>query len=347
MNNNNRPLYTFVVFVFLAFTCMPDAHSQDTITEEELFFELIYRDSTLGIQNSRDSLPEDYQTPYKFKKLSLDELKQLYYNKSMMAFGNLDVRNLGTSDRNNGNIACAIFHIHNSSYIEKLPDGSLKVNKHPDNLEFCGSVSFKNEPRHAIGTAFAISDSSICTAYHYEYPVGEIAFVFDYSLKDTNTIVFTSDRVFYPDKILKYSETNNTDFVIYRVTKAIPSKWFPCSIKIGKAIPDEKIYMVGHPMGWPKKIADNATVRRLNGIKGFTDLDKFVFNSGSPVFSLESHKLIGMLVRGMECDFIRINTDSCIRTRNINYGSPCLQIYSTNYEDTIATIFVDINEILK
>lgn len=67
----------------------------------------------------------------------------------------------------------------------------------------------------------------------------------------------------------------------------------------------EKVYCLGHGFGLPLKMTMSGQVVRLpNGKDHFDcDLDVFSGNSGSPVFSAEDHRVIGILIRG-ERNFI-------------------------------------------
>ena len=76
---------------------------------------------------------------------------------------------------------------------------------------------------------------------------------------------------------------------------------------------NDRLLIMGHPMGLPLKVASNARVIK-NGKNFFaTNLDSFQGNSGSPVFNLRSGEVEGILVRG-KADTYRPN--SCYK---INY----------------------------
>lgn len=66
----------------------------------------------------------------------------------------------------------------------------------------------------------------------------------------------------------------------------------------------DSIFVIGHPVGLPVKVAGGATIRN-NKPKNFylTDLDTFGGNSGSAVFSSATNKIVGILVRG-STDFV-------------------------------------------
>ena len=66
----------------------------------------------------------------------------------------------------------------------------------------------------------------------------------------------------------------------------------------------EGIFVIGHPVGLPLKVAGYSTVRDFSKSGYFVaDLDTFGGNSGSPVFSVKTKKIEGILVRG-DTDFL-------------------------------------------
>ncbi|MBI4655745.1 MAG: trypsin-like peptidase domain-containing protein [Elusimicrobia bacterium] len=66
----------------------------------------------------------------------------------------------------------------------------------------------------------------------------------------------------------------------------------------------ESMFVIGHPVGLPLKVAGGATVRDPSP-KGYfvADLDTYGGNSGSPVFNTKTKLVEGILVRG-ETDFV-------------------------------------------
>ncbi|OGR80534.1 MAG: hypothetical protein A2X32_00855 [Elusimicrobia bacterium GWC2_64_44] len=61
----------------------------------------------------------------------------------------------------------------------------------------------------------------------------------------------------------------------------------------------DRIFVIGHPVGLPVKVAGDASVRTTDPKAFFlTDLDTFGGNSGSAVFNARTNKIEGILVRG-------------------------------------------------
>jgi hypothetical protein len=69
----------------------------------------------------------------------------------------------------------------------------------------------------------------------------------------------------------------------------------------------QPVYTIGHPAGLPLKFAAGASVRDTRDTKNEflfkADLDIFMGNSGSPVFDMNTHEVIGIVVHGYSKDF--------------------------------------------
>lgn len=94
------------------------------------------------------------------------------------------------------------------------------------------------------------------------------------------------------------------EFALVRLDRPVPGR-APLRIsRTGKAAePGTPLFVIGHPMGLPVKIAGNARVRKSpEGGYFLADLDTYGGNSGSPVFNAVTKLIEGVLVRG-EKDF--------------------------------------------
>ncbi len=84
----------------------------------------------------------------------------------------------------------------------------------------------------------------------------------------------------------------------------------------------DKIFVIGHPVGLPLKVAGGATIRNNKPSNFYlTDLDTFGGNSGSAVFSQDTGKIIGILVRG-NTDFVDDTEKGCKKQNRVeqDYG---------------------------
>ena len=71
------------------------------------------------------------------------------------------------------------------------------------------------------------------------------------------------------------------------------------------------LFVIGHPIGLPAKIALDGKVTEVSKKVFESDLDIFYNNSGSPVFSQSTHKVIGILVDGYDDDFVYDRSRKC------------------------------------
>lgn len=344
--------------------------SDETEWDTEVFLELLYRDSTFGGGGLSTFLPENYISPAKFSSLSYEELLEIYLQHSAFqimnnsvafdnireyfeivdiddstdtvpeiiekaVFGNFDVQDIdkvtGVNIKRNASIVCAIFYL-DGFYNKLQSDGSLVISPAPKSFNLCHDVPFRDQRTVASGTAFAISDSTVCSAYHYNYTADKVVFVFNYTLKDDAQSVIPANRVFEASRIMKSSPEQQDDFAIYLLKKKLPAQWSPIAVPSGVIAANEPIYMIGHPFGWPMKISDNSFVKAIRGSRVLTDLDKFHFNSGSPVFCAKTHSLVGMLLRGGTKDFI-------------DNGRGCRSAHIENYDSLRASVFIRITSI--
>jgi hypothetical protein len=110
---------------------------------------------------------------------------------------------------------------------------------------------------------------------------------------------------------------------------------------------DDRLLIMGHPMGLPLKVASNARVIK-NGKKFFaTNLDSFQGNSGSPVFNVNTGEVEGILVRG-KADTLRANSCSKINYCDEN-GENCDKPSQPDGEEVLAvnTFKKELNKVLR
>lgn len=169
----------------------------------------------------------------------------------------------------------------------------------------CPDEAFYNQPIVGAGTAFIFSENSMLTAKHvFERPLSDYVIVFGYQVEQANGVVETlydASNLYYPKEIT-FSDTD-LDAVVFTVDRDFDRpvlEWEDSSLLSNK---QPEIYMIGHPLGLPLKVAVNAGIEdQSHTLYYYTSLDSFQGNSGSPVFNFTTNKVIGILVSG-EIDY--------------------------------------------
>ena len=160
-------------------------------------------------------------------------------------------------------------------------------------------------------TGFLVKEDMIATADHCikGIPLSQLRFFFGFRMLDSFT---PADQV--PDKDIyqgvevidrAYNRTtDNSDWALVKLDRKVeghPLVIFPGE---GKEIACcQPVYVIGHPCGLPLKFAAGAEVKGVENAYFSADLDVFSGNSGSPVFNGNTHKLLGIAVRGDFQDF--------------------------------------------
>lgn len=173
-----------------------------------------------------------------------------------------------------------------------------------ESYNLCPGEPFKDEPVVGSGTAFVVDKQKMLTAGHvFEGPLTNYAVVFGFEVLGNNIPInplILAINVYFPKKVLKQSD--DLDIKLFTVDREITQPALSLTNSEQLAIGQE-IYMIGHPYGLPKKVAANAGILQTDDLQSFyTSLDAFQGNSGSPVFSITTHSVIGILVSG-ETDF--------------------------------------------
>jgi hypothetical protein len=94
------------------------------------------------------------------------------------------------------------------------------------------------------------------------------------------------------------------DFALVRLNRKVTNRRPLAVNRRSKPAKGDRLFVIGHPVGLPLKVADNAQVRKASPKYFFTaDLDTFGGNSGSAVFNARTRLIEGILVRG-DTDFV-------------------------------------------
>ena len=194
-------------------------------------------------------------------------------------------------------------------YVLKNPDTSLKL---------CTNEKFRKQPTWAFCSGSLVAPDVILTAGHCiedKKTCKETNFVFDYtymnSKKQLNS--FPAANVYKcSDIIYSVNEKKGADFALIRLDRAVTDRRV-LELSSVDAIMNDDLLMIGHPAGYPTKFTMNVKVRdQANQNFLVVSADSYVGNSGSSVFDVKTHKIIGVLDRG-EQDYTLQN--SCFASK--------------------------------
>jgi V8-like Glu-specific endopeptidase len=186
-------------------------------------------------------------------------------------------------------------------------------------------------------SGFLIAKNKLLTAGHCMFSENDCkdnSWVFSFNETSEN---FDTNSIYHCKKIIaqsfKYEANKISDYAIIeldRETDREPLKYR----KSGHPFPGTKLLIIGHPLGLPKKIADNAQIKYLNSEERqhpfksiilrksyfIANLDSYAGNSGSPVFNLKTKEVEGILVQGAD-DFSFNETKSCLESNRLSNSS--------------------------
>lgn len=210
---------------------------------------------------------------------------------------------------------------------DELVDNFIIAHKltDPNRLNICSDERFAESLSVESCTGFLIAPDLVATAGHCfmsNYDCDKRAVVFgvteESSTKDGHNI--SPKNVYQCKEIVTKFYTGNPadDFAIIRLDRKA-SKIKSLKLRQKGAINiNEKVFMLGHPLGMPMMISKVARVRDNSDEVVFrADLDSFKGNSGSPVFNKETLEVEGILVGGQE-DFILDQIQNCNRYQTYN-----------------------------
>ena len=203
---------------------------------------------------------------------------------------------------------------------------SLRTIGFGEALNLCPGEKFREQPIGAFCSGTLVGEDIIMTAGHCitdDASCADARFVFGYNIDNgagkARTAVQTKDvytckRIIKRDLDRQAAGLVNTgiviigallgkqpgpDYALIQLDRKVEGRK-PLPINRNKDLKaGDRIFVIGHPVGLPLKVAGDAGVRTTEPKSFFlTDLDTFGGNSGSAVFNASTNKIEGILVRG-------------------------------------------------
>ena len=188
----------------------------------------------------------------------------------------------------------------------------LKVKNYQKAFNLCDLEPFGHQPvsAGAMCTGFMVKEDVIATSAHFvnENNVTDLRIMFGYKMLDPSTPVtkFSNDHIYRGVKILHGAldrNANGQDWVLVKLDRGVVGQPFAVLSK-DKISCEQAVYVIGHPLGLPSKLAKELYVQDNTHESHFTaNLNVYSSSIGSPVFDLHTHEVIGMVGPGANRDF--------------------------------------------
>lgn len=274
----------------------------------------------------------------------------------------------GTDDRRDVRRGSPYAHLARSVAVGVINSLWTEINSNfselwADSLE---GVMCKDEPFIQQGSVsygcsgFLVGPDLLVTAGHCGVNVGEVrnssenyceayTWMFDF-YAHTNLKRIAKRNIFKCKEIIYATvlgeDVGGQDFALIRLDRKVKGRR---PLKLAAEAPSlyERVFMLGHPMGLPMKLTDNAEVFSVDPELSFlTNLDAFAGNSGSPVFN-DREEVVGVLVAGNPAQSTyRDEEAGCDRyNRCDDNGENCQRVILNDGQEGFPHTFSEVQDI--
>lgn len=249
------------------------------------------------------------------------------YAKSKSIYGDDNRKDYFETSRERQALADSVVSLWDVSKVSEVKSGGYLLSGRPfadkifnrEGGKLCPSEPFLDQPIGAECSGTLVGEDLVMTAGHCinsQHECDEMKVVFDYNIKTRGgkapSMVPASSVYSCKSIVASKNERGGTligekiapsyDYAIIRLDRKVTGhKPLPIDRK-GGLKNGSPLFSIGHPVGLPAKIADDASVLDIREGDTFfmANLDTYGGNSGSGVFSAETGLLEGILVRGRE-----------------------------------------------
>ena len=164
------------------------------------------------------------------------------------------------------------------------------------------SARFAEQPAGASCTGALIGADLVLTAGHCfrKTACADTSFVFDYAYREPGqdpTSVPASSVYGCGTLLVRRDDDADEDWALVKLDRPVAGRE-PLELESGTLEPGHPIFTIGHPFGLPAKYAGSAKVRESSPFGFTSDLDALAGNSGGPVFSAATRRIVGLVSRG-------------------------------------------------
>lgn len=207
----------------------------------------------------------------------------------------------------------------------------------------CDSERFGDQPAESVCTASLVGPDLMLTAGHCVPSPAACSrkkFVFGYEMGANGEwpSLQPESNVYSCAGIVASSTDGTVDYAVVRLDRPVTGRE-PLELdRSGPPAAGDGVFVIGTPMGLPLKVADNAHVRTVGADSFISDLDTFVGNSGSPVFSARTGRIAGILIGGDQD--LMAKDDVCVISRVVgqNEGDGEWAAFASQFERFIPPV---------
>ena len=185
-------------------------------------------------------------------------------------------------------------------------DGRLTLENFGEKAQLCKSEPFREQTIGAFCSGSLVAPDLVMTAGHCvktSFDCSQTKMVFGYAIKEKGknpSRVEPSEVYSCKGIVTRDQDDRGADYAIIKLDRPVPNHE-PLQVnRAGSVGEGTRLFVIGHPVGLPLKVAGGATVRNVFNYAGYfnANLDTYGGNSGSAVFNEETGLIEGILVRG-------------------------------------------------
>ena len=185
-------------------------------------------------------------------------------------------------------------------------DGRLTLENFGEKAQLCKKEPFREQTVGAFCSGSLVAPDLVMTAGHCiktSLDCADAKMVFGYAIKEQgkNPSRVDSSEVYSCKGIVtREQDDSGADYAIIKLDRPVPNHEPLAVNRAGGVSEGARLFVIGHPVGLPLKVAGGATVRNVFNYAGYftANLDTYGGNSGSAVFNEATGLIEGILVRG-------------------------------------------------